>query len=101
METATLPGETPHGPAAAGRAGRDPAAEAAALDAALIRLHRRGEPAALSALHERAAALLAGDAGARRFHLTQAWVHALEAGERGAVERLAAALAAAGGLDRF
>lgn len=71
-------------------------ARAAALDAELIRLH--GAPAAprLSALHREAAAMM-GDAGARRFHLTQAWVYALEAGD-GAAAALEAELRAAGGL---
>jgi hypothetical protein len=74
--------------------------EAAALDAALIRLHGGDDAAALSTLHERAAALLAADPRARRFHLTHAWVHALEAGDARTVARLEAALVAAGGLDR-
>ena len=70
---------------------------AAALDADLIRLHGSGEAARLSALHEEAAAFLV-DPGARRFHLTHAWVHALEAGDWPRVARLEAAVAEAGGL---
>lgn len=72
--------------------------EAAALDAALVRLHGAGRPAELSRLHEQAAAMLAADPAARRFHLTHAWVYALESGEPGRAEALEAELAALGGL---
>lgn len=72
----------------------DASARAAALDAALRRLHGGPDAAALSATHEAAAALLA-EPGARRFHLTQAWVYAMVAGDAAAEARLQALLAAA------
>jgi hypothetical protein len=72
-------------------------ADAAAIDAELIRLHRGGAPARLSALHNAAAAILP-EAGARRFHLTHAWVFALEAGDENAASDLETALRALGGL---
>ena len=72
-------------------------AEAEALDAELIRLHGVGRPARLSELHRRAAAMMA-DAAARRFHLTHAWVFALEAGDAAEVETLESELRALGGL---
>jgi hypothetical protein len=70
-------------------------AEAAALDARLRALHETGRAEELSALHLRAAALL-GEPAARRFHLTHAWVFALEAGT--GAEALEAELRAAGGF---
>ena len=66
----------------------DLSAELAAVDADLIRLHGSREIAKLSCLHEKAAALL-DDAGARRFHLTHAWVYALECGDKDRANRLA------------
>lgn len=78
-----------------------PTERRAALDAALIRLHGRAEAAAeLSALHEAAAGMLAADPGARRFHLTHAWVYALVEGDEPAAARLEGALIALGGLRR-
>jgi hypothetical protein len=53
--------------------------EARALDRALIALHGSGRAAELSRLHTEAAAMMT-DQGAERFHLTHAWVFALEAG---------------------
>ncbi len=71
--------------------------ERAALDAELVRLHGRAEAAPrLSALHEMAAEEAAP--GARRFHLTHAWVFALVAGEEARAARLEQALRDAGGL---
>ena len=70
----------------------------ARLDAALIALHRSGDAAGLADLHERTAAALAADPGARRFQLTHAWVFALEAGDEARVRRLEAALRRVGGL---
>ncbi len=75
----------------------DASSEAARLDAALRALHGSGRAAELSALHEAAAALVAAP-GAGRFHLTHAWVFALEAGDAAAVARLEAELARLGGL---
>lgn len=72
--------------------------ELAALDAELDRLHRRGPPVRLAELHERAALLLAGDALGHRFHLTHAYVFALEAGDEARAARLAARLRALGAL---
>ncbi|MGM0585929.1 MAG: hypothetical protein ACQEUZ_14890 [Pseudomonadota bacterium] len=69
--------------------------EARALDARLRALHGTGRAGELSRLHARAAGLL-GTPEARRFHLTHAWVFALEAGEDAAA--LEAALRAAGGF---
>ncbi|HKK37047.1 MAG TPA: hypothetical protein VJ994_12205 [Paracoccaceae bacterium] len=69
-----------------------------ALDAALRRLHGSGRAGALAGLHARAAALPALSPEARRFHLTHAWVHALEAGEPVRAAALEAELRAAGGL---
>ena len=70
--------------------------EPEALDRALTRLHGSGRAAELSRLHEQAVALMEED-GARRFHLTHAWVFALEAGAPEA-EALRARLAALGGF---
>lgn len=53
--------------------------DARALDRALIALHGSGRAAELSHLHAEAAAMMT-DVGAERFHLTHAWVFALEAG---------------------
>lgn len=72
---------------------------AATLDAELTRLH--GDPGAaarLSTLHLKAAAFFEGDAGARRFQLTHAWVYALVAGDDARVEELERRLRALGGL---
>lgn len=66
--------------------------EPAALDAALRRLHGCHAPGALSVLHERAAMLFEGTQ--ERFHLTHAWVFALEAGEELRAEALEARLKA-------
>ena len=77
--------------------GSPEAVEAAVLDAELRRLHGSARAAELSALHERAAALLPA-AGARRFHLTHAWVFALEAGDEARAAALEGRLRAAGGL---
>lgn len=63
----------------------------ATLDAELIRLHGTREVAKLSRAHERAAKLLT-EPGTRRFHLTHAWVHALEAGEEDRATELARAI---------
>lgn len=49
------------------------------LNAAIMRAHAAGDGRALSRLYERAADRAGGD-GACAFFLTQAWVHALEAG---------------------
>lgn len=73
-------------------------AELAALDAELVRLHGRGPPARLAALHRAAAEALAGDALGHRFHLTHAYVHALEAGDWAGAEELAGRLRAVGAL---
>lgn len=68
-----------------------------ALDAGLKRLHDGGDPAELSALHERAAAAL-GDADAARFHLTHAWVFALVTGDDARIAALEERLRGSGGL---
>lgn len=70
---------------------------AAAIDAALRRLHGTEEAARLSALHEEAAGLMKSDAAAR-FQLTHAWVFALEAGDGSRVAALEARLRSLGGL---
>ena len=67
------------------------------IDSELKRLHGTGAAARLSQLHEEAALLL-DDPHAERFHLTQAWVFALEAGDARRAERLAARLRQLGGL---
>ncbi len=67
------------------------------LDSELISLHQRAEAAPrLSLLHEAAAE--GAEPGARRFHLTHAWVFALVAGEEARAARLEQALREAGGL---
>ncbi|MEM6438861.1 MAG: hypothetical protein AAF763_04060 [Pseudomonadota bacterium] len=75
-------------------------ADPAALDAELRALHAAPRTAAraarMAALHEAAAELMDGPAA--RFHLTHAWVHALEAGEAAPAARLERRLRAAGGL---
>ena len=53
--------------------------EARALDRALIALHGSGRAAELSHLHAEAARMMLSVAE-QRFHLTHAWVFALEAG---------------------
>ena len=70
----------------------------AEIDAALRALHGVGPARDLSRLHVHAAELVGADAGARRFHLTHAWVFALEAGDTAESDRLEAALRALGGL---
>ena len=77
---------------------RPASSEPAALDAALRSLHGSGRAGDLAALHAAAAALPGEAPGARRFHLTHAWVHALEAGDWPRVSALEAELRAAGGL---
>ncbi len=72
-------------------------AEAASLDAELRRLHGSGDARALTTLHLQAAALMPAP-GARRFHLTHAWVYALVAGDSERVDHLERELRAAGGL---
>ena len=67
----------------------------ARLDAALLAAHEAGDGARLIGLYAQAAER--ADAPARPFFLTQAWVHALEAGDRRA-EALAAKLRAMGRL---
>ena len=75
-------------------------ADPAAIDAELRALHgARGDPTAaarLSTLHEAAAGLTEG--AAARFHLTHAWVHALEAGDPRRAARVERLLRDAGGL---
>jgi hypothetical protein len=53
--------------------------EARALDRALIALHGSGRAAQLSRLHAEAARMME-TVPEQRFHLTHAWVFALEAG---------------------
>lgn len=76
-------------------------ADPAALDAELRTLHGAPRSAARAArmarLHE-AAAALTDEAGAARFHLTHAWVHALEAGDPSTAARLESLLRQAGGF---
>ncbi len=69
----------------------------AALDAELKRLHGTGAAAELSALHQRAADMMARPEE-RRFHLTHAWVYALVSGDEALPARLAEALEDLGGL---
>ncbi|MEM1313310.1 MAG: hypothetical protein AAGI51_02070 [Pseudomonadota bacterium] len=75
-------------------------ADPAALDAELRALHHAPRSAAraarLAALHEAAAELV--EAAAARFHLTHAWVHALEAGDAAEAARLESRLKHAGGF---
>ncbi len=73
------------------------AADLEALDADLIRLHGSGDAGALSQLHEHAAVTM-DEPGARRFHLTHAWVFALESGDPARSALLEARLRASGGL---
>lgn len=75
-----------------------PPSDPAALDAALRGLHGPGHAAELAALHEAAGALPDRGPEARRFHLTHAWVHALEAGAWARAAALETRLRAAGGL---
>jgi hypothetical protein len=70
----------------------------AEVDAALKRLHGTGAASELSRLHEEAARRL-NDARAIRFHLTHAWVFAMEGGEQSRADALAETLREAGGLD--
>lgn len=67
--------------------------DAALLDAALLDAHTRGDAIALVGLYEAAAARVGAAAAA--FHLTQAYVFALETGDARA-ERLHARLTAMG-----
>ena len=70
-----------------------------ALDAELTRLHNDVAHAKrLSELHEEAAALFAGDAAARRFQLTHAWVFAMVDGDEARAARLEEELRTMGGL---
>jgi len=69
-----------------------------ALDARLRALHDQpGAAAELSHLHQQAMAHHS-DPRARRFHLTQAWVFALEAGDTALCAQQEADLKALGGL---
>jgi hypothetical protein len=70
----------------------------AEIDAALKRLHGTGAASELSGLHAQAASRL-GDPDAIRFHLTHAWVFAMEAGEEARALELSAALREMGGLN--
>jgi hypothetical protein len=72
-------------------------ARLARLDRLLRALHGAPRPARLSALHRVAAATLP-DPAARRFHLTHAWIFALEAGDDPLTEALETDLRAVGGL---
>ena len=67
-----------------------------ALDAALTARHASGAARELCALHRLAARFWEGDADRAAFHLTHAYVHALEAGDDAATRTLHAALAAMG-----
>ncbi|MEM8658933.1 MAG: hypothetical protein AAF813_09195 [Pseudomonadota bacterium] len=68
--------------------------DAAALDAALSRAGPAEERVALY----RAAAEMMTTPEARRFHLTHAWIYALEAGEPDVIATLEDALRDLGGL---
>lgn len=68
-----------------------------ALDAELRRLHGGPDAAALTRLHESAAAAMS-DPAAARFHLTHAWVYALVCGDDAQIAALESQLIAAGGL---
>lgn len=70
---------------------------AGALDARLLALHGSGRSAELSRAHEQAAELVGDDLG-RRFHLTHAWVFALEAGDEPRIAALESRLSALGAL---
>jgi hypothetical protein len=69
----------------------------AALDAALIDLGRTGASADRLPLHLRAADLASSNGGVR-FHLTYAYVFALELGDRIEIERIETRLRTLGGL---
>ncbi|MEO1199415.1 MAG: hypothetical protein AAFX39_09295 [Pseudomonadota bacterium] len=83
--------------ASADRLGGDPI-DRAELDVALKALHGTGAAGELSRLHETAAEMMA-DSASRRFHLTHAWVFALEAGDVERSNSLEAKLCALGGLS--
>jgi len=68
------------------------------LDAALLDLHGSGKAAELSVLHQQAADMLVDDAFAVRFHLTHAYIFALEAGAWEDVSRIEPMLVKLGGL---
>ncbi|MGB0504575.1 MAG: hypothetical protein ACPGGK_00135 [Pikeienuella sp.] len=70
-----------------------------ALNEELTRLHGQQEHAArLSELHRMAAEHFEGDPGARRFHLTHAWVYALVVGDEIGADQLGTELESIGGL---
>jgi hypothetical protein len=81
----------------AGLADKAPRSDAD-IDADLKRLHGTGSSAELSRLHQDAAGRLS-DPRAIRFHLTHAWVFAMEAGDSARAERLAAELRRMGGIS--
>ena len=66
------------------------------LDAALIDAHRSGNAHLLCSLHRLAARFWKADEDAEAFHLTHAYVFALEAGDTAQVAALHAALAERG-----
>lgn len=68
-----------------------------ALDGLLQSLHADGPPAKRAAAYEQAAGFV-GAPEAERFHLTHAYIFALEAGDEVAELRLANRLRALGGL---
>ncbi len=68
------------------------------LDREMRALHEGGAPIRRCEVHEQAADLLGTDPNARRFHLTHAFVFALEAGDWPRAAGLERALREAGGL---
>jgi hypothetical protein len=66
----------------------DRAAGTAALDDALTTLHGSAHAAHLCALHRVAADYWSTDPDRVAFHLTHAWIYALEAGDEGAEAEL-------------
>ena len=68
------------------------------LDNALLELHKSGKVKELSTLHQEAAELLDGDDFAVRFHLTHAYIFALEAGAWEDVTKIEPELVRLGGL---
>ena len=68
------------------------------LDDELVRLGRMGSAPDRLPLHLLAVDLLAGDANAERFHLTYAYVFALEIGDPVAIAGIENRLRALGGL---
>ncbi|MEM8877678.1 MAG: hypothetical protein AAGD23_07375 [Pseudomonadota bacterium] len=69
----------------------------AEIDSQLKRLHGTGAAARLSQLHEEAARRIV-DPHARRFHLTHAWVFAMEDGDKERAAELASQLRRLGGV---